>query len=213
MSNVVEIATAAQLELEERGRPREHILSGVPTLDTVVGSHGGLALGEVVEVCGAPGAGRTQITLQYAANVQLPKLLGGVCGGCIYIDSRGAFMRERYREVCQGLLSRISALTTAQEITSDVMRDNVIAHNASLSLETFESNLFHYRVTTPIQLIATIASLPTLITSCGAKLIVVNGLEIMEELPIKDSRLSMLCSIAKGLRAAAVAHHCAVLVI
>jgi RAD51-like protein 2 len=41
---------------------------------------GGIPLGEVTELCGIPGVGKTQFGMQLALDVQIPESLGGVMG-------------------------------------------------------------------------------------------------------------------------------------
>ena len=49
---------------------------------------GGLLPGEVVEICGEPGTGKTQLSMQLAVDAQIPASYGGVEGRALYIGAR-----------------------------------------------------------------------------------------------------------------------------
>ena len=53
---------------------------------------GGVHLGEMIEFCGVPGIGKTQIAMQLCVDVQIPEAFQGVGGEAIYIDTEGSFM-------------------------------------------------------------------------------------------------------------------------
>ncbi|KAI9487793.1 MAG: DNA repair protein RAD51-like protein 3-like protein [Benjaminiella poitrasii] len=50
---------------------------------------------KITEVCGESGSGKSQICMQLAVNVQLPKEEGGANGECIYIDTESSFESSR----------------------------------------------------------------------------------------------------------------------
>lgn len=64
-------------------------------------------LGEVVELCGLNGTGKTQTCFQLCLNVQIPRCLGGVEGECLYIDTHGDFSVERVSEMAKALRSSV----------------------------------------------------------------------------------------------------------
>jgi RAD51-like protein 2 len=70
---------------------------------------GGIALGEVTEVSGAPGAGKTQWATQLCVNTRLPMQFGGVAGEAVYIDTEGSFSPERCLAMATALCSHIDA--------------------------------------------------------------------------------------------------------
>ena len=56
---------------------------------------GGVRAGEgMLELVGAPGAGKTQVCMQLALNVQIPEALGGLQGTCAYALHCGELWRE-----------------------------------------------------------------------------------------------------------------------
>lgn len=62
-------------------------------VDSMLG--GGLAKGEVTEIAGLPGVGKTQLSMQLCVDASLPTTFGGVAGESVYIDTEGSFSPER----------------------------------------------------------------------------------------------------------------------
>lgn len=54
-------------------------------LDDLLG--GGVAVGEITELCGCPGIGKTQMGIQLCTSVQIPGAFGGYDGTAVYIDT------------------------------------------------------------------------------------------------------------------------------
>lgn len=54
---------------------------------------------KITEICGESGSGKTQLCMQLALNVQLPRKEGGIEGECIYIDTEGSFLTSRFVEI------------------------------------------------------------------------------------------------------------------
>jgi DNA repair protein RadA len=82
---------AAQLmELEER-LPK--LATGVKGIDELLG--GGLRAGDLYELAGEFGTGKTQLCHQLAVTVQLPEEKGGLSGRAVYIDTEGTFSPPR----------------------------------------------------------------------------------------------------------------------
>jgi RAD51-like protein 2 len=53
--------------------------------------NGGVRRGDLTEVCGEPGVGKTQLAMQLSLDVQIPREMGGVGGEALYIDTEGSF--------------------------------------------------------------------------------------------------------------------------
>lgn len=64
-------------------------------------------LGEVVEVCGLAGTGKSQICFQLCLNVQVPRAFGGVEGQALFIDTHGDFAAERVTEMAKSLRAQV----------------------------------------------------------------------------------------------------------
>eukprot|EP00927_Polykrikos_kofoidii_P007421 TRINITY_DN13042_c0_g1_i1.p1 TRINITY_DN13042_c0_g1~~TRINITY_DN13042_c0_g1_i1.p1 ORF type:complete len:383 (-),score=42.78 TRINITY_DN13042_c0_g1_i1:71-1219(-) len=69
--------------------------------------------GALLEVCGLPGAGKTQLCLQLCAASQIPlsgrlsgtRVAGGDTYEAVFVDSEGSFVARRYAQVCRALLT------------------------------------------------------------------------------------------------------------
>ncbi|KAG7361584.1 DNA repair and recombination protein radA [Nitzschia inconspicua] len=62
-------------------------------MDELLG--GGITLGQVTEIAGMPGTGKTQMAIQLAVLARLIPDLGGVQGQTLYVDCEGSFLPER----------------------------------------------------------------------------------------------------------------------
>jgi RAD51-like protein 2 len=69
------------------------------SVDKLLG--GGVARGEVTEICGLPGVGKTQLCMQLCVDARLPISFGGVAGEAVYIDTEGSFSPERCHTMAQ----------------------------------------------------------------------------------------------------------------
>eukprot|EP01138_Halocafeteria_seosinensis_P005158 gb/GECG01005273.1/.p1 GENE.gb/GECG01005273.1/~~gb/GECG01005273.1/.p1 ORF type:complete len:400 (+),score=50.69 gb/GECG01005273.1/:1-1200(+) len=88
------------------------IITFCKPLDAILG--GGIPLGEVTEICGVPGVGKTQMCMQLAADCWIPKRFTGVDGSVIYIDTEGSFMIEREAEIASGLRDHLEIMKQKQ---------------------------------------------------------------------------------------------------
>ena len=92
-----EPATAVLKKRLQMGR----ISTGSKALDDMLG--GGIETQAITEMHGAFGSGKSQIGLQIAVNVQLPKEKGGLGGKAVFIDTEGTFRPERGKQMAEGL--------------------------------------------------------------------------------------------------------------
>lgn len=72
----------------------EHISFGCTSIDRLL-RNVGISVRGITEICGAAGAGKSQLCLQLALMVQLPSNLGGLDKGAVFICSEGAFPSKR----------------------------------------------------------------------------------------------------------------------
>lgn len=84
---------------------RLSIITFCREIDQLLG--GGIALGELTEIAGSPGAGKTQWGMQLAVDASLPSWAGGVCGETVYIDTEGSFSPERCYLLAEALIQHI----------------------------------------------------------------------------------------------------------
>ena len=115
------------------------IITFCKPLDSILG--GGIPLGEVTEICGVPGVGKTQLCMQLAADCWIPKRFTGVDGSVIYIDTEGSFMIEREAEVTAALRDHLETMKQVCDILPFLLIDpggKVSAYLISLVTETTE---------------------------------------------------------------------------
>ncbi|CCW71445.1 unnamed protein product [Phytomonas sp. Hart1] len=82
-----------------------HVTTFSARLDALLG--GGVAVGSLTELSGAPGAGKTQLLLQLAVGCALPAAVGGLGGRCLWIDTEGSFVRDRLGEVALAAVAAV----------------------------------------------------------------------------------------------------------
>ncbi len=71
------------------------------TFDELLG--GGIETQAISEIYGEFGAGKSQLTHQYAVNVQIDEKFGGVTGRCVFIDTEDSFRPSRIDDMVRGL--------------------------------------------------------------------------------------------------------------
>ncbi|KAL8198771.1 UNVERIFIED_CONTAM: DNA repair protein rad51d [Gekko kuhli] len=122
-----------------------------PSLDKLL--DGGLYTGEVMELTGSPGSGKTQVCLRIAANVSK-----SLKQGVLYIDSTGGFTATRLLQLLQGrteaeegqvgALQRIQVtrvfdayklLDVLHEFRSTVAQEQVISASAPVKILVVDS--------------------------------------------------------------------------
>ncbi|XP_018590692.1 DNA repair protein RAD51 homolog 2 isoform X2 [Scleropages formosus] len=62
---------------------------------------GGLACGTLTEMTGPAGCGKSQLCMMLSVLATLPRSMGGLDGGVVYIDTESAFSAERLVEIAQ----------------------------------------------------------------------------------------------------------------
>jgi DNA repair protein RadA len=90
---------------EEFAKRREdtcYVSTGSSNLDTLLGGKG-IETRAMTEAYGAFGSGKTQVGLQLAVNVQLPKEKGGSNGKAVIIDTEGTFRPDRIRQIAEAI--------------------------------------------------------------------------------------------------------------
>lgn len=141
-------------ELLQEEESESPIVTFCAELDNMIG--GGIPIGKITEFCGAPGAGKTQIGIQLAVDVQIPEPLGGVDGEAIYIDCEGSFICERAAEIAQAALDHLTSIAGQDKDFVDSMK--------SCSLENFLRSIHVFRCHDYFELIALSHTLPEFLT-------------------------------------------------
>ena len=96
------------------------VLTGIPFVD----AHGAMRAGQLVEVCGVGGSGKTEILMQAAVNCALPREREGVrFGGCessvLLLDLDGKFDTLRLLKILTARVEAALARETARREASD----------------------------------------------------------------------------------------------
>ena len=72
-----------------------------------------ILIGQITELCGTSGAGKTQLSLQACLTVQLSEECGGVAGRAVYLDTEGSFSTRRLIHLAEAHLNLLTPLTAA----------------------------------------------------------------------------------------------------
>jgi RAD51-like protein 2 len=95
-------------DLWNSSRLKNHkIVTFSQSMDKLLG--GGIDIGQVTELAGMPGVGKTQLAMQLCVNARLPKLFGGVEGQAVYIDAEGSLSPERLFGMAKALVGHVEA--------------------------------------------------------------------------------------------------------
>lgn len=130
------------------------ITLGSADLDRVFGTvQGGIPTGLLTEIAGESACGKTCLSLQLSLNVQLPRVLGGLQGGCIYLCTESAFPTSRLYEMSTGLCDSLKAQLSSTGSLWDAETREMVEQ---LSVESLMTNVHLTRVHDPQALIHTI---------------------------------------------------------
>ena len=121
------IAITAQTALEHEPL---YITTYSKNIDRLLG--GGVALGSVTEICGMPGLGKTQLSMQLCATVQIPNSYGGREGEVIYMDTEGSFNSGRMKQIANSMLDWIKQEYNHSIPIKDVLNNIKIYLNSNL---------------------------------------------------------------------------------
>lgn len=121
-------------------------------IDTLLG--GGMPTGEVTEVVGVPGVGKTQLCTQLAVDASLPKAFGGVDGQTVYIDTEGSFTPDRCAQMAEALAAHVRGMAARQSSAS------VAAAAAAFTVDYQMARIHVVRCTSLAEQMATILGLP-----------------------------------------------------
>ena len=175
---------ANALEMLKKARKRPGIITFSPEIDKQLFSgSGGIPIGQMTEFCGAPGLGKTQICMQLACNVTIPKAMGGVDGECIYIDTEGSFMVDRVHQIATALESHLrknmATVSKKSSSSSSSSSSSGSSHSATSDIPRVSdilAKIYCFRVHDVTEQLATLKILPDFIkTHPNVKLIVLDS--------------------------------------
>ncbi|XP_065663491.1 DNA repair protein RAD51 homolog 3 isoform X2 [Hydra vulgaris] len=99
----------------------EELLTSIVTFsaafDNMIG--GGIPIGKITEICGAPGTGKTQFGIQIAVSAQIPTLFGGIGGEALFVDTEGNFITERALEIAEAASKHIQDIAMEESELSN----------------------------------------------------------------------------------------------
>ncbi|KAH3767649.1 Rad51 DNA recombinase 3 [Pelomyxa schiedti] len=160
--------------------------------------HGGVPLGKITEFCGIPGVGKTQMGMQLAITVQIPKLYGGLEGECVYLDTEGSFSVDRIKEMASALIAELSSLPDKSAVPT---------------LDKILSSIYLFRVNDCIQQIAMTHILPSFLQEHpNVRLIVVDSVSFHWRNDFQDMalRTRLLVAMAQSFLQLATKYNLAV---
>lgn len=159
------------------------------SIDNLLG--GGVALGEVTEIAGSPGVGKTQLCHQLSVDARLPTEYGGVAGETVYIDTEGNFSPERCFTMAQALVDHVrkSAERKRRNSQNPALPQQVPAW---FEPDTIMKGIHIYRAHDEAAQTAIIAALPDFLreraaAGCPVKLLVIDSIAF-------HYRVSLSCS-------------------
>eukprot|EP01062_Namystynia_karyoxenos_P066607 TRINITY_DN60516_c0_g1_i1.p1 TRINITY_DN60516_c0_g1~~TRINITY_DN60516_c0_g1_i1.p1 ORF type:complete len:405 (+),score=139.09 TRINITY_DN60516_c0_g1_i1:86-1216(+) len=137
--------------------PPGAVMSLCRSIDDPLG--GGARPGELLEVCAEPGAGKTQLLLQFALDCVVPKECSGPGGSAVYIDTEGGAVTERAREMAAHLVRQLAKVAEREPSLTPAAR----ARLRELTCENVLARLHYYRATDAAELLALLHVLPELL--------------------------------------------------
>lgn len=162
-------------------------------LDALLG--GGVALGNLSEFCGAPGVGKTQLSLQLGVSCFLPQVFGGIQTdgeglSCWYIDTEGSFSSSRYREVASAAVVQVTRIAHQSHWLKSMSPEEVTKMRLAAQSFSVDTVLQHTHVSRVCELepfLALIHALPSMLRqSPTVKLIVIDSIAF----PFRSAPLS-----------------------
>ncbi|CAG8560490.1 10747_t:CDS:10 [Diversispora eburnea] len=127
--------------------------TGDKQIDRILG--GGILSKGITEIVGESSVGKTQLSLQLCLTVQLPKEMGGLNGGVVYISTEKSFHLKRYYQMIPLFQQQYSCMKEVD------LAKNVHCVTVS-NLETQRNVLFH--------------QLPILLSSNNIRLIIIDSI-------------------------------------
>ncbi|XP_033216320.1 DNA repair protein RAD51 homolog 1-like isoform X2 [Belonocnema kinseyi] len=124
--------TVTALQRLQKESQRDTITTDSQCLNDIL--DGGFHCGTMIELCGVPGSGKTQICFQLCIAAQLSKSYGHLNGKVIYIDTRNEFSPLRIRDLIRGYKKRHKNL----KLDEKQMLDNIAVLTPSNSDELFD---------------------------------------------------------------------------
>lgn len=203
----------------------KQIVTFCRSIDDILG--GGVSLGQMTELCGVPGIGKTQLAIQLALDVQIPEVFGGLGGEAIYIDTEGSFMIERVANMAEALsvhLKKISKIpcrpkrsaSSSSPPLQPVLDPNKLSAAEGISKQTLLNGIIVFRVHDQTEQVAVINHLHAYLSiKPRVKVVVIDSIafHFRQDLQDTSSRNRLLSSLAQLLYKAAYDYNIAVVTV
>ncbi|XP_067866790.1 DNA repair protein RAD51 homolog 3 isoform X2 [Heterodontus francisci] len=134
------------LELLEQEHAQGSIITFSSALDEILG--GGVPIGKIVEICGAPGVGKTQLSIQLVVDAQIPECFGGLDGESVYIDTEGSFIVDRVADVAQAAVHHCHLIAEAGQ------EEVQLKAAEAFSVSSILSRIYYFRCHDYVELLA-----------------------------------------------------------
>ncbi|KAG8466106.1 hypothetical protein KFE25_001862 [Diacronema lutheri] len=196
------------LELLDEERAEHPIVTFCKELDDVLG--GGIRCKQITELCGEPGAGKTQMAMQLALDVQIPVELGGVGGQALYVDTEGSFVPDRVEQMARALCTHLRAAAAHSGSAADLAAAQRVSASGLLD------GIHVCRVHSHREQVALVRMLPAFLAAHPlVRLVVVDSIAFHFRHGFDDygARTRLLLSHALALLRVAVRHALAVLLV
>jgi len=169
--------------------------------------------GHILELCGLPGAGKTQLCLQLCAAAQIP----GASALCeaVFIDVEGSFVPNRYAQICRALLTQ-RGYESAAHVGFSGAASGHASSAVSLSLETALRGMHVCRAYDATELYATLKHLNAFLCAHpSVRILVLDSIAFCFRHEFSDDapqRARILTDIAATLRRYGAEHNLVVVV-
>lgn len=139
-------------KIESNPLARSGISTGSPKLDNLL--NGGIRPGQLVQIHGESGTGKTQLAHQLCVTAQLPYDEGGVDGGVLFLDTDNTFRPERIVSMADALnmdsIKILKNITVARAFSSEhqiyiVKEVSKIIKKKNIRLLVVDSLISHFR--------------------------------------------------------------------
>lgn len=193
------------LELLKKETSSPGIVTFCEEIDDMLG--GGVPLAKITELCGSPGVGKTQLSIQLAVDVQIPEAFGGLAGEAVFIDTEGSFIPERAADIASATHQHCKHVAELQGI------EDQISAVEDFTPEKILSGIHYFRCHNYTELIALVNLLPNFLEDHEkVKLVIIDSIafHFRHDLDDMSLRTRLLNGLAQSLIKMAVAHQLAV---
>jgi len=203
-------------ELLKKEQERIPLMTFCAQVDGILG--GGVQTGEITEFCGAPGVGKTQIGMQLAVSVQLPKeFFCGNEGECVYVDTEGSFTCDRCEDMAIGARRKLEERVQEMLCSEEERREYEECLESSVfSVDSILKRIHVFRCHEVTELLACLDHMPEFVKEHPkVKLVVVDSIAFHFRQDFDDMalRASILAKTTNNLMSLAKKHELAVVTI